>query len=107
MCNACGHSESLSSSSGITDCPNCNSAKIELIPYSKGRGSKMSSVRFSTEMVSGIFLLIGFLFLLFGLSLIGDTLPLGVTFAVLGLLILVIGVGIVTKGECLGCLTGC
>ena len=114
MCKDCGHSESLKDRE-IAECPMCQSTKIELIPYSKARGSQLSSGWSSRELVAGILGIIGFLLLLFGLplmlgafgSMVGATIPLGVTFAVVGLHILVIVIGVVTKGECLACLTGC
>ena len=103
LCNACGHSESLNSAWGINECPKCKSAKIELIPYSKTRGSKSSSDGFLKENVGVIFGIIGVILLISGVGTIVNNFPLGITLIIIGVIILVIFLGIITHGKCLLC----
>jgi len=116
FCNSCGY-EIPFRNREIHECPSCKSTKIGKVLYSKSKGTETSSGWYTMVLlrvffgiigvillISGIILILGALGYLSALgnfsdlgSMVGVSLPLGVIFVVIGLLILVI----VTKGEIL------
>ena len=101
VCNSCDFTE-LVSDPRIDECPYCHSSKIELIsiPETFPR-SKVEKTSVVTEVIFGI---IGVLLLFSGIFMLNSlSVVLGLTFVVIGIIILVVLLGSLTRGGCLYC----
>jgi len=103
LCNTCGHSESLKDGE-LAECPMCQSVKIELIPFSKSRGRDIAEIlKVFFGIIGGILLISGFILSFFDLGLSRPVVnilgfsfyldPLGITFLVLGAVLLSVAFG--------------